>query len=80
MSTRIAIEQALSNPYDGKGYFVPAKDFAHLAARAVIADLLGRKGIRYELEAIENDDIRHEIINSLSDVIRSAKEKFEEKP
>lgn len=53
-------------PYDGN---VPS-DNARITANAVLADLAGRGGIGNELEQIELD-IRPEIVDSLSEIIRT---------
>lgn len=50
-----------------------AKDWAHLAARGVIADLQDRGGIKQQLTQEIDEDTRVEIINSLAEIIREAK-------
>lgn len=51
----------------------PPKDWAHAAARGVIADLQDRRGIKHELERGNLDeDIRAEIVDALAAIIREA--------
>ena len=51
----------------------PATDWAHAAARGVLADLLDRRGIKWALEDEDIDqDTRSEIVQSLSEIIRLA--------
>ena len=49
----------------------PAKDWAHAAARGVLADLTDRGGIKHTLDSID-EEIRVEIVDSLADIIRAA--------
>lgn len=49
----------------------PPKDWAHLAALAVIADLSDRKGIKNALDSVE-PDIKMEIVDSIAEIIRAA--------
>lgn len=51
----------------------PAKDWAHRAARGVIANLKDRHTIKRGFEGID-EDIRKEIVESLADIIRMAAE------
>lgn len=68
-------------PYDGGAEFWedrdptprPAIDWAHRAARGVLADLLDRGGIKHELEAVDYET-RAEIVDSVADIIRLASE------
>lgn len=46
-------------------------DWAHRAARGVIADLQDRRGLKNELAAVHMDD-RKEIVASLAAIIRTA--------
>lgn len=50
---------------------LPAIDWAHFAARVILADLSGRRGVGDELEAI-NEDTRLELVQSLAAIIRLA--------
>lgn len=55
-------------PYDDTG---PSKDWAHAAARGVLADLGDRGGIKHELRKVE-PEIRAEIVESIGNIIRRA--------
>lgn len=75
------LEQAKSFPYDAPDSYQEdydtnkqppvAKDWCHLAARGVLANLLGRRGIRPALEDLD-EDIRIDIIDSVTEIIRAA--------
>lgn len=54
-------------PYHGRS----AEDTAERAALGVLADLCDRKGIKHQLDDID-DDIRDEIVESLAAIIRTA--------
>lgn len=79
--SRHRLEHGAKFPYDGGADFwedrvptpPPATDWAHAAARGVLADLLDRRGIKWALEddAIEYDT-RVEIVQSLAAIIRLA--------
>lgn len=47
----------------------PPTDWAHAAARGVLADLLDRKGIKHGFTDVE-EDTRVEIVQSLAEIIR----------
>ncbi|MFN7817836.1 MAG: hypothetical protein ACK5OQ_16525 [Burkholderiales bacterium] len=49
----------------------PAKDWAHAAARGVLADLSDRRGIKWELEKVDHE-VRAEMTESLAEIIRLA--------
>lgn len=49
----------------------PPKDWAHSAARGIIANLQDRRGIKHELSNID-EETRAEIIHTLADIIRLA--------
>ena len=71
-----ALEYGAKHPYDRPdeyedGVTFPAVDWAHAAARGVLADLLDRGGIKHELDHVE-EDIRKEIVESLAAIIREA--------
>ena len=69
-----ALKHGAEFPYDDDSDKPkPATDWAHAAARGVIADLTGRKGVGNELEEIDAE-IRIEVIETLSDIIRTAHE------
>lgn len=48
-----------------------AKDWAHKAARGILADLRDRRGIKHALENID-EDIRKEIVEAIAAVIRES--------
>lgn len=49
----------------------PPDDWAHAAARGIIADLKGRKGIKHGFQELP-EDIRIDIVTSLANIIRTA--------
>lgn len=51
---------------------LPATDWAHQAARGVLADLCDRRGIKQELNGLD-EDVRIDLVESLADIIRTAK-------
>lgn len=53
----------------------PATDWAHYAARGVLADLTDRRGIKDGFNDLD-EDVRIEIVQSLADVIRAAPTAF----
>ena len=67
-------------PYDapdswwhGSGENPPeATDWAHSAARGILADLNDRRGIKRGFEDLD-EDIRQEIVASLASIIRAAR-------
>lgn len=61
-------------PYDGRK---KRCDPATLAARGILSDLMDRRGIKHELEGIEDGAIRREIVDAAAEIIRQA---FEAKP
>lgn len=80
VSVEAAIQQALNFPFDatdewnesGKNLSPPLPiDNAHLAARAVIADLEDRKGIKNGFQDID-EETRIHIVKVLSAIIRKA--------
>lgn len=77
MSEELTIEQknamrSLENgekyPYDDS---VPLADWAHAAARGILADLSDRRGIKNGLNDVD-DGVRAEIVSALSEIIRQA--------
>lgn len=81
MSAANSLARGLNSPYDAPDAWwnedgntpPPPKDWAHSAARGVIADLNGRGGIDSVLEGID-EETRAEIVESIAAVIRLAKE------
>lgn len=51
----------------------PPTDWAHAAARGVVADLQDRRAIKWGFGDID-EEIRVEIISSLADIIRAARD------
>jgi hypothetical protein len=49
----------------------PAKDWAHSAARGILADLQDRRDIKHGFERID-EDVRVEIVDTLAEIIRVA--------
>lgn len=79
MDAKFAIEHGAEFPYDGgldfwngAGDDPPlAADWAHAAARGVLADLSDRRGIKHELDQVDHD-VRAELAKSLADIIRES--------
>jgi len=76
------LEHGAKYPYDGGADFwedrtptpPPATDWAHAAARGVLADLLDRRGIKWALDDEQIDrETRAEIVQSLAAIIRLAR-------
>jgi len=69
------LEQGDQFPYDSEdGYgtnALPPVDWAHRAARGVIAALQDRRGIKRGFDDID-EDVRMEIVSSLAEIIRQA--------
>jgi hypothetical protein len=77
---RNALARGAALPFDGSASFWtqgklprPAEDWAHAAARGVIADLSSRAGLHRALTSAEISlDDRVDIIRSLANIIRLA--------
>ncbi len=54
----------------------PSVDWAHAAARGVLADLTDRRGIKRGFHGID-EDVRKGIVESLAEIIRVAKREAE---
>ena len=67
MDTIQSIEHGNAYPYDSP---TPPKDWAHSAARGIIADLMDRSGFSGFEEVA--GDIRNEIVETMSEIIREA--------
>jgi hypothetical protein len=50
---------------------LPPKDWAHAAARGVLADITDRRGVRQALDDVDHE-IRAEIVESVAAIIRAA--------
>jgi hypothetical protein len=66
------LRSGMNFPYDGGEVAGPPDDWAHVAARGVMANLLDRRGIKGELSLIDQD-VRAEIVQSLSEIIRQSR-------
>lgn len=74
------LEHGARYPYDAGADFwedrtkelPPATDWAHAAARGVLADLLDRRGIKWELEKVDHE-VRAELTQSMAEIIRLAR-------
>lgn len=53
----------------------PAADWAHVAARGILANLNDRYGIQRELRHLD-EDVRNELTQSIADIIREARKQF----
>lgn len=68
-------------PYDAGADFwedrtptpAPTLDWAHAAARGILADLGDRRGVKQELDAVDHD-VRAELVQSMAAIIRLANE------
>ena len=79
----LRIEHGAHFPYDGGAEFwedrtptpPPATDWAHTAARGVLADLLDMRGIKWAIDdEMIDHETRAEIVQSLAAIIRMAQE------
>lgn len=75
---QLALERGDKFPYDGGEAFwqqsdvpPPPSDWAHRAARGVLADLTDRRGVKRELENVDYD-VREELTQALAAIIREA--------
>ncbi len=64
-----SLEHGQEFPYDGER---PCVDWAHAAARGVLADFLDRRGIKWELQKVD-DEVRVDIVDAIAAIIRAAK-------
>lgn len=74
MDTQHSLETGRLFPLDAPDGGPPpaAKDWAHAAARGVIADLQDRRQIKDCLNSNLSEDVRVEIIEALAAIIREA--------
>ena len=56
---------------DAPGSPPPARDWAHAAARGILASLEDRRGIKHELDDVD-EDVRAEMVETFAGVIRAA--------
>jgi hypothetical protein len=74
-----ALDRGAKYPYDASDAWrqqidpepIPAKDWAHAAARGVLADLFDRRDIKCVLKSID-EDTRAEMVELLAEIIRLA--------
>lgn len=72
MSAKSSLEMGAEFPYDDDSDTPsPAVDWAHAAARGVLADLGDRRGVGQELEQV-NDETRVELVQAVAEIIRLA--------
>lgn len=79
VNAQIALNHGAEFPYDASdgwwdsdaAFAPPAVDWAHRAARGVMADLKARRGIKWELEKVD-EETRVEIVRALAEIIRVA--------
>ena len=62
-----SLQRGMEFPYDGK----QAADWAHAAAQGVLADLLDRRGIKWQFEECD-EETKVEITKSMAEIIRLA--------
>ena len=69
----VCIEIGTKYPFDASDNGRPRKprDWAVVAARGVIANLMDRRGIKWAFQDIDHDT-RKEIVDSLAEIIRLA--------
>lgn len=80
MSAKSRLERGATYPYDASDEWwnggalnpPPATDWAHAAARGVLADLQDRRGVKNGFVDID-EDVRAEMVRSLAEIIRTAK-------
>ncbi len=80
-AAELALNHSSKFPYDANDAWwrgrgdnpPPAKDWAHRAARGVLADLDGRLGMEDVLRSFD-EATRVELVESLAEIIRQAKE------
>ncbi|MCQ2992377.1 hypothetical protein NLO72_24570 [Pseudomonas tremae] len=71
MSAKSSLEMGAEFPYDDSDTQSPAVDWAHAAARGVLADLGDRRGVGQELEQVD-DETRVELVQAVAEIIRLA--------
>ena len=72
-------------PYDakdswwrgGKRSEISPIDWAHSAARGILADLQDRRGIKWQFDGLD-EDIREEIVETISGIIRLASKEIDQ--
>ncbi|KTB69957.1 MULTISPECIES: hypothetical protein [Pseudomonas] len=71
MSAKSSLKMGAEFPYDDNDTPSPAVDWAHAAARGVLADLGDRRGVGQELEQV-GDETRIEFVQAVAEIIRLA--------
>lgn len=73
MSVEMYYNRGQEYPYDGgeKAKARKPADWAVKAARGVLSNLSDRRGIKQELEQVD-DDVREELIDTIAEIIRHA--------
>lgn len=73
MKPQLSLSHGCKFPYDTTDdeVFAPATDWAHSAARGVLANLLDRSGVGNELEQYD-EEIRNDIVSQIAEIIRLA--------
>lgn len=66
-NAKLCLKMADKYPYDGTN----DGDWTYRAARGVLADLSDRRGVKNELEAID-DDLKRQIVIYAAGIIRAA--------
>lgn len=64
------IAMGAKNPYDAREQ---TGDWARAAALGIFANFSDRRGIRHELDDID-DDVRAELVDTVAEIIRAAKD------
>lgn len=81
MTPDFALKHGAEFPYDaGEDWWnaddplpapPPATDWAHAAARGILADLGDRRGVKQELEQVDHD-VRADLVQTVAAIIRAA--------
>lgn len=77
MTARFSYEHGQEFPYDRPDedyeHARPAEDWAHKAARGVLADLTDRRGVKNGFSRVD-EDTRIEIVDQMAEIIRIAQQ------
>jgi len=79
MDAKEILEHGARFPYDAPDSWWDSSDdapplpgdWAHAAARGILADLTDRRGIKHELSQVD-EDVRREIVAIMAEIIRAA--------
>lgn len=79
--TKFRLKRGDENPFDATDAWFedetetkvapPPKDWAHRAARGIVADMGDRRGIKHELGGID-EETRAELVETFADIMRQA--------